>query len=132
MKLLLSIVFVAALTACSTAPENDDGLGYRGYQSEGESVNETLERLRNDPAVSVTTDRGWIIANSDRDKAIWSFVPEGHPAHPSFVRRQFTERDGAVYVSMSVKCSAEKAQCDQLVRDFQQLNQQMRESFSDG
>jgi hypothetical protein len=59
--------------------------------------------------------------------AIWSFTPEGHYAHPAVVRRTVKQANGMVYVEMSALCQAAKEPCDRLMREFQQLNQRMRD-----
>lgn len=73
--------------------------------------------------------QGWTIFEDPAHRTIWSFAPKANPAYPSAVRREMTEKDGAWYVNMSVQCEASKKACDQLVRDFQQLNQKMRQAI---
>ncbi len=114
MSLLLPTLAVAE----EPLPETENSsIGY-------ESVAEALAVLKAKPGTRVTEQPdGWTVIVDDR--AIWSFTPEGHPAYPSAVRREAVERDGRVMVQMSVLCQAAKAPCDQLVRDFQQLNEQI-------
>jgi len=129
MKTFVILAISIALFGCASTDTERDSLGYQGYGQRGETVSETLERLRNDPSVEIRVDRGWTIASSPTEHAIWSCTPSNHPAHPSYVQRVFTERDGAVYVSTNAQCGAEKSVCDQLMREFLELNERARESF---
>ena len=129
-RIMFIAALVAALGACTTPTEKDDGLGYQGYNKEGEAVGETLTRLKSDPSVQVRTDRGWTIVTSESGRIIWSFTPVDHPAHPSFVKREVIEKDGAIYIDTSARCGAEKSVCDKLVQDFIDLNNKIRESMS--
>jgi hypothetical protein len=47
-------------------------------------------------------------------------------------RREIVAEDGTVFVKMDVKCRASKAVCYDLVRDFNQLNENMRLSMQAG
>ena len=124
------IAFVAALVvalgACTTLPSKDDGLGYQGYSSESEAVGEMLRRLKSDPNMKVRMDRGWTIVSSDSGRTLWSFTPEDHPAHPSYVKREVIEKNGAIYIDTSARCGSGKLVCDKLVRDFIDLNNKVR------
>ena len=72
---------------------------------------------------------GWTVASDPSGPTIWSFPPKGHPAYPSAVKRQIENRAGGAYVNMNVLCEASKSACDDLVRSFQALNEQMRQSL---
>jgi hypothetical protein len=95
------------------------------------SVAEALASLRAKPGATVTVTKpdGWIIVNEPApDFAAWSFTPEGHYAHPAVVRRQIKQdAKGRVGVQMTALCQAEKQPCDRLFREFEQLNERMRE-----
>jgi hypothetical protein len=54
--------------------------------------------------------------------ALWSFTPPGHPAHPAMVERIFYQQDGKVWMNMQVQCGGSKRTCDNLVRQFEGLN----------
>ena len=81
-----------------------------------------LEKLKSDGETEIRIERGWIVASSKKLRTVWSFPPAGHPAYPSCVKRAVVEGDGSIYVDSSVKCGAEKAECDNLVKDFIELN----------
>jgi len=123
--LVALLIFAAGLSQASEAsiPESkDSSIGYP-------SVQEALVALRADTSISESEQGGWLIFADAAHHTLWSFTPSAHPAHPSAVRREAIERDGAVYMQMSVLCQADKAACDQLVRDFQRLNEQMSQAI---
>jgi len=84
-------------------------------------------RARND--VSVSVENGWTIITEPDGLTIWSFTASGHPAHPAVAKRIFYQENGAWYVKMNVRCEADKAACDQFVRDFEALNDAMRKAI---
>ena len=92
---------------------------------------ETLERLRNDSSITIRVQDGWTIASSDSLRTVWSFTPPDHPAHPSYVERTVVERNGSLLMRTNAKCGAEKSACDQLVQDFIELNDRVREMVTD-
>ena len=63
-------------------------------------------------------------------RALYSFTPESHPAHPSYVKREVVEKDGSIYMETSARCGAEKAACDPLIRDFIGLNNKVKTSVN--
>jgi hypothetical protein len=79
--------------------------------------------------VVITTQQGWTIANDSAAMAIWSFAPADNAAYPAAVKRQIENRDGGTFINMSVRCEASKAACDDLVRSFQALNEQVVQSL---
>ena len=96
---------------------------------EYKSVSEALAALRAKPGTEISKQGNWTIAIEPDTNVIWSFAPEGHPAYPALVRRAVVSHDGSVFVKMDVKCHASKSACDKLVREFIQLNENMRSSF---
>jgi hypothetical protein len=94
-------------------------------------VAEALASLKAKAGVTVTVTKpdGWVIVNEPTPEfAVWSFTPEGQYAHPAVVRRQINQdTNGGVGVQMTALCQAEKEPCDRLIREFQQLNERMRE-----
>ncbi len=125
-RYLATLLFVVAgLSQAGEPPipeSQDSSIGYP-------SVPEALAALRADKGISESERGGWLIFADKAHNTIWSFTPTTHPAHPSAVRREAVEKDGSIYVQMSVLCQADKVACDQLVRDFQQLNEQMRQAI---
>jgi hypothetical protein len=97
------------------------------------SVREALAALRIKPGVEILERDEWILVQdleSDKSMALWSFAPASYPAYPSVVKRSVFERDGAVHVEMQVLCEATKEACDQLVREFQELTDRMKQEFN--
>ncbi len=130
MKKLLFLVVSIALAGCNASAPVKEDLGYQGKSSKGVTVGELLSQLRSNPDVQVRVDRGWQIAEVKSERALYSFTPETHPAHPSYVKREVVEKDGAIYIETSAQCSAEKSVCDQLIRDFIELNNKVKSSVS--
>lgn len=93
------------------------------------SVAHALQSIRSKPGVSVnlTQPDGWtIVTEPSPVLAVWSFTPVNHPANPSVVRRKIQQDStGNVSVAMVVMCEAPKEPCDQLVQDFQLINERM-------
>jgi Protein of unknown function (DUF4019) len=90
-----------------------------------DSVGEALAALKARQGVTFTVQNGWTVVTDPAEAAVWSFPPKGHPAYPSAVKRQIENRSNGAYVNMSVQCEASKSACDDLVRSFETLNQQM-------
>ncbi len=93
------------------------------------TVAAALSDLRLKRGVVISQQNGWIVANDSAAMTIWTFAPPNHPAYPTAVKRQIENRGGAAYVDMSVQCEASKAACDDLVRSFEALNEQMAQSL---
>ena len=96
------------------------------------SVAEALAALQAKPKIQVSVQNGWTIATDKENKTLWSFSPKSDPSYPSAVKRIVEERNDTVFVHMDVLCEASKSACDNLVRQFQQLNERMRESMQHG
>ena len=126
MKRLLALAFFTCVSAYAQEtplPETEQSA------IEYKSVSEALAALRAKPGTEVRKQGNWTIAIEHDMNVIWSFAPEGHPAYPALVRRAFVSHDGRISVKMNVKCQAGKSACDSLVREFIQLNEEMRASF---
>lgn len=106
-------------------PEARNSIGYPSPAA-------ALAALRAKAGVSFSEQGGWTVAEERSSATLWSFTPANHPAHPSAVKRQLVDEDGKVNMKMSVSCSAAKAACDALVREFESLNQQMIKAIREG
>jgi hypothetical protein len=93
------------------------------------SPDAALKALRSKPGVQVSEQAGWIVATDPEDGAVWTFTTAGHPAHPAAVKRKPVEHDGAVYIDMQIQCGGSKQACDDLVREFQALNESMAKAM---
>jgi hypothetical protein len=96
---------------------------------EYESVSKALAALKANKNIDISVQGGWTIAYDEANHTLWSFAPTEHPAYPSAVKRAVVEKDGIVSIKMDVHCQSTKEPCDQLVRDFIKLNEQMKQSF---
>lgn len=107
-------------------PEVRDSIGYPSAEA-------ALAALRAKSGVSFREEGGWTIAEERGARTIWSFTPADHPAHPSAVRRQVVVTDdGRLTLKTDVSCQAAKAPCDDLVRDFDALNEQAIRAMRQG
>ena len=95
------------------------------------SVAAALSALREREDVSIAVEDGWTIITEPGGLTIWSFSPPDQPAYPAVARRVFHREEGAWFITMDVRCEAEKAACEQLQRDFEALNEDMREAMED-
>jgi hypothetical protein len=127
------VAFVAACTGCappsgsSTAQSDRSSVGYA-------SVQEALAALRAKPGAHVGEQDGWTVIEdpeSEKSMALWSFAPASDPAYPSAVKRLVFEKDGTVQIDMRVLCESPKPACDQLVQDFEALNDRAKQGFGD-
>jgi hypothetical protein len=128
------VVFVAFVAACTgrvppstpSSPARSDGsIGYA-------SVRDALAALRDKPGAHVGEQDGWTVIEdreSEKSMALWSFAPASDPAYPSAVKRVVFEKDGTVQIDMRVLCESTKQACDELVNDFQALNDRVKQDF---
>jgi hypothetical protein len=122
---VIALMAIAAIvggcqTPAEVRPHPGQGVGYP-------SVAEALEALRLRSDVDFFVQAGWTVVQDRAAATTWSFTPPNHPAHPTAVKRAIVERDGTLFVDMSVLCQAEKPACDKLVAEFQELNEKMRD-----
>jgi hypothetical protein len=94
------------------------------------SVAAALEGLRAKSGVRVSDQDGWTIIDDSANFNFWSFAPAGHPAYPAAIRRKIVRRGDDFLVDMAVLCEASKSACDQLVAEFQILNNRIRQSLA--
>jgi hypothetical protein len=125
----LLILLIAACVGQATAGELSPVTEATGPTIGYATVDEALESLRSDADVVEREQQGWLLFEDRRQLIFWSFVPYDHAAFPSVVKRQVVKRDGAMHMATSVHCEASKQACDQLVRDFGQLDEQMKQAI---
>ena len=138
MKLLFLILILMGIISCGTTTnsKSEVQLGYSGQAPRVfgfRTTQELLSSLEADTNNVVSTINGdfgvWTIVQSPKDRSLWSFTPELHPAHPSVVKRTTAEKDGKIFINTEASCNAEKSVCDQLVNSFIQLNNKIRDSL---
>jgi hypothetical protein len=117
---LLAAAALAQQPSADKAQPSAGGIGYK-------TVAAALEGLKARKDVEVFEQGGWTMADDRADGSLWSFTPRGHPAHPAVVKRTITRKDGKTQIEMTALCQAERAACDRLIDDFQELNLRMGE-----
>ncbi|MCW8956689.1 MAG: molecular chaperone DnaJ [Gammaproteobacteria bacterium] len=121
MKLL--IIIITSLFFCSTNLLAGD-VNSIGYPS----VSEALEKLTKHPSANISQQGGWTIISliENGNHVIWFFAPEEHAAHPAMVKRTILEKNGSLEIKMVSFCQAPKQKCDELSKQFENLNKQFK------
>jgi len=125
LGLLVCQSLAFAQEATVPRPLNESPIGYA-------TVQEAYEALAADPSATQSEHEGWTSFNEmiGGTYVIWSFIPEDHPVHPSAVRREIGKKDGEVFISMAVLCHSSRFDCDQLIEQFQLINQNLKRKLS--
>jgi hypothetical protein len=82
-----------------------------------------LEALRQKPGVAIREQNDWVVVTDRAENTLWSITSPSNSAHPTVVKRTAVERGGSVVMEMKVKCGASKEVCDDVVRQFEKLNE---------
>ena len=114
MRVLILLFLFLFNTAVSA--EETRGIGFP-------TVAAALEALKARSDVKISIQSGWTIADDRSTNAIWSFTPADHPAYPAVVKRAVVAKGGEAYVDMTALCQASKVACDELMSDFNALNE---------
>src|SRR5260221_7853769 len=115
MHATLRYLIVLQLVLLPYAAYGQAGVGYP-------SVAAALDALKARNDVRISVQGGWTIVDDPRDGSLWSFTPPNHPAHPAVVKRNPVQKDGSMFIQMRALCQADKAACDKLMAEFQELN----------
>jgi hypothetical protein len=86
------------------------------------TVAAAIAALKAKPSVVFSIDAGWTVASDSSDMSVWSFPPVGHSSYPSAVKRRVASKGAGSEIVMSVLCESTKTACDDLVRQFNDLN----------
>lgn len=123
MRLVL-LMILALGTAHAAEPSGTDDIGYP-------TVAAALEDLKNRPGADVRHNDGWTLIGieSEEGRAIWSFTPRDHAAHPAVVKQTVFEEAGSVKVKMQGLCAGPKEACDELMAQFAERQRRLRERF---
>ncbi|NKB62043.1 MAG: hypothetical protein GKR95_07860 [Gammaproteobacteria bacterium] len=126
-KLIALLSFGLCFAINAVADESDSLIDFG-------SVDEAYQVLSADQSATMTNFEGWIIYNKKHNGiyTLWSFTPLSHPAHPSVVRRDITNQESGLFISMSALCESEKTHCDALIEDFREINENLRKKHSGG
>ena len=128
---ILSSVLVAVLSACASATSNGSNASEStiGYPSIEEALEALHAKSHAGENVVFSSQNGWTIVEEQDAHTIWSFTPADHPAHPAVVKRALEEDDQGLWIRMTAMCGADKASCDEMIRQFERLNDQSIDSF---
>jgi Protein of unknown function (DUF4019) len=116
--LLLCTALLLTFARVSFVQAADDEISYP-------TVAAAFDAVKVLPGVKMLAREGWTIVEDDRNKAVWSFTPPKHPAHPAAIRRILVTKDGKIGMSLSALCEASKAACDKMMEDFEALNKEV-------
>jgi len=133
IKILAAVISIVSATAANaqlpaTGPLPETHHSTIGYPT----VQAALAALKAKPGVGIQKQQGWIVILDPKDGsnlsefATWSFAPSGDPAYPAVAKRTFFKGKDGWYVTMNVLCEATKTACDAFVREFQALNERMK------
>jgi len=141
-SLLVGVLIVFVLSTCSTIATavpastatpvslpTETPISEQPSSLEFSSVAEALAGLKTRDNVSIEVSQGWTIVTEADGLTTWSFTPSNHPAHPAVAKRVLYEDQDGWHIKMDILCEAEKAACDQFVKDFDALNEQMRQAI---
>jgi hypothetical protein len=128
MIVMTRVTFVAMLAAVSICAAPAAAQSSSPEKIEYPSVAAALSALQAKPGVKFTRNADWTIAN-DTDGSIWSFAPSSHFAYPAVGQRQLIQRDGGFFVQTRILCEAQKAACDRLRDDYNELDRRMTEAI---
>jgi hypothetical protein len=140
--LLVGIIIIIVHSACTTsatsvpaftdmpaALANETSVPAQSSPLAYSSVAEALADLKTRENISIEVSQGWTIVTETDGLTTWSFTPTNHPAHPAVAKRVLYEDQAGWHIKMDILCEAEKAACDQFVKDFETLNEQMRQAI---
>ena len=124
--LALGLALTAPLAAEPVAEAPQATIGYPTPEA-------ALAALHAKASVEFSAQDGWTIASDPDTNTVWSFPPEHDPAYPAVVKRQMTPtQSGGVAVHTDVLCAASKTACDDLVRAFERMNDEVKSQLKGG
>ena len=130
MRVLVLSALIGLAAASQTFAANQPPLPEQADSDIGyPSPAAALTALKAKPGVKIKVEEQWYILSDPSDNSLWSIARQSNPAYPSAVKRSVIERDGALHLDMKVLCGSTKEACDDLVRAFQELNAQLKESI---
>lgn len=112
--------------AAPAPPIPEQGKSTIGYPT----VAAALGGLHSKAGVVFSTKNGWTIAEEATPFTLWSFAPSTDPAYPAVAKRQVVSDGAGSDIQMEILCEASKAACDNLVRQFDQMNAKIGASAS--
>jgi hypothetical protein len=113
--LVATIAFADGPSPRSFSEPKSSDIGYK-------TVAEALASLKQMKGASFSSVRGWTIVTDEAHLTVWSFAPKSDPSYPAVVRRMVISTGSGSKVTLDVLCEADKASCDNLVREFSNSN----------
>jgi hypothetical protein len=74
-------------------------------------------------------DKSYVAISDKAKETVWTFTVPGHPAHPSVVCRRPVQHGDNLKLETNVRCNAAEAECEKLVKAFQELNHRMMQEL---
>ena len=94
------------------------------------TVEEAREKLfGRDGLRHSTNDDGWVQLEDRNRNVLWSFVPEGHAAYPSVIRRTVSGSGLGKQINMDALCEAQRKDCEKLMQQLKRENAIARNEF---
>jgi hypothetical protein len=124
--------FAAALNLCLVAPAGAEGRLHNLCGWSVRSPQEAFDRLSKQSKVrEIERTQEYISFHDQAAGRVWTFTVAGHPAHPTAICRYATsDGSGQSTLQMNVVCGGPKPICDELVREFRELNRETIEKVS--
>ena len=115
---IIPLAFLSISIAFSAFASESSSIGYK-------TVELALQTLKSKEGANLSIQGGWTIIKDKEDSnlVLWSFTPDSHPAHPAAIKRKIVEKNQKIYIQMSALCQAKREDCDKLMQEFEQLNQ---------
>ena len=112
----ISAFAIAVASGAAAAADDSDVIGYP-------TIDAALAALHANPHATFETQHGWTVAASREgpNPVQWFFTPEGHPAHPSVVKRTALEERGTGFIELATLCGGPADECKRLLDDFRQV-----------
>lgn len=129
LKEMKRVLLPAILAVSFAMPAHAD---YRGTSTDVfgySSIEALLAALRQKPSAVVSKRDGWTVVSVNGGLEIWSITPTTHPAYPSVARRRMVKSGDGWTMNTNISCQAAKPKCDELVRDYQKLDEDMRKNI---
>lgn len=76
-------------------------------------------------------DKAYAAVNDEAKGVVWTFTVPGYPAHPSVVCRHVVKDGTEMRLETQVQCNASEAECERLVKAFQELNHRMLQEMKE-
>lgn len=71
---------------------------------------------------------GWLTIEDPAAMTLWTFAPDGDPAHPAAVKRSVIEDGERIIIRMDIRCEGALEACDALEQHFLGLNRSVSEN----